>query len=105
MSHQENEQAPAELVKLDTDPPALDVTNSLLWTAGQNLANHSATLAGRGRFVAPAITSPQMFQFRNKDDVFRTAAWMVTLANAWLPDHDMAHPHTFDEYLAAVRNT
>jgi hypothetical protein len=105
MTHSDNSEAPAELVKLDTAAAQLDTTNYLLWVAGQNLPNHTATRDGRGRFVAPSITNPASFQFRSKDDALRCAAWLVTLAEMWLPDADMAHPHTFDEYLAAVRNT
>lgn len=51
---------------------------------GENLPNHSASLAGRGKFIRQRM--PDMPTFRTKQSAFRYAAWLVALAEDFLPD-------------------
>jgi len=100
---EDNKNAPRELVELDNsivDGP--NTANDFMWLGGTNLPNHSASVAGHPRFVTHAVT--KLMMFRNKQDAFRCAAWLVTMADIHLPD-DKDAVFTFEEIRQAIRNT
>lgn len=103
MSPTDNAKAPADLVALDTHHEGPNTANDFLWTAGQNMSNHSAAQAGRARFVAPArnlASNPMLFRY--KQDAFRCAAWLIELADAFLPD-DPESVYSYEEIREAIR--
>lgn len=69
---------------------------------GQNLPNHSTSLAGRGKYIAQGVALPPLW--RTRQDAYRYAAWLITMAEA-LPNEDDCEAHTFEVVLDAVRNT
>lgn len=74
--------------------------NEFILTSGQNLPNHSKSIAGRGKFVRPALQN--IPEFRTRQEAYRFCAWAITMADL-LPDEDGAH--TFEQVLEAVHNT
>jgi hypothetical protein len=85
------------------DPPPIDTINEYAMSAGQNLPNHSTSIAGRGRFVRQGV--PEVPTFRTKQQAFRYAAWLIEMAGNHLPDEDGCASHTFEEVRAAITNT
>lgn len=85
------------------DVPAVETTNDYGLACGQNLPNHSASMAGRGKFVRQVI--PKVPEFRTKQEAYRYAAWLATLAETHLPDDKDSESHTFEEVQNAIRNT
>jgi hypothetical protein len=85
------------------DPTPIDTINEYAMSAGQNLPNHSTSIAGRGRFVRQSI--PDVPTFRTKQQAYRYAAWLIEMAGNHLPDEDGCELHTFEEVRAAIINT
>lgn len=83
-------------------PAPVDTSNDYLLSAGQNLPNHSTSLAGRGRFVRQSF--PELPTFRTKQQAYRYAAYLTTMADVHLPDEEGAETHTFEVVLDACRN-
>lgn len=95
---------PIEEFTGESDPPQralieVNTINQFAVHTGQNLENHSKSLAGRGKFVKPGVP---VLDFRTKQEVFRFAAHLLTQAIV-LPDEEGAH--TFDEVMEAVQNS
>jgi len=87
----------------DIEEFEVDTTNEFAVGFGQNLPNHSTSLAGRGKFVRQS--SPEFPVFRTKQQAYRYAAYLVELADgADLPDEDGAEEHTFEVVRNAIRN-
>lgn len=102
----ETDEIDEEELPSDFEPTAsavqINTANDYALNAGQNLANHSTSLAGRGKFVRVGMPIPVVF--RTKQAAYRFAAWLLALAEAHdLPDEDGAH--TFEQVLEAIRNT
>lgn len=83
--------------------PYVITLNEYLLSSGQNLANHSTSLSGRGKFIRQSM--PQMPTFRTKQEAYRFAGWLVTMAESWLPDEEGSENHTFEVVRDAIRNT
>lgn len=68
---------------------------------GENLPNHSTSLAGRGRYVriSPQTATTTVPIFRTRQEAYRLAANLLCTAQE-LPNEDNAH--TWDEILEAV---
>ena len=81
--------------------PEVNSTNEFMLGYGENMPNHTQTMRGRGKYVKPGLPTP--IAFRTKQEVYRFAAWAMTMGDAMLPDEDGAH--TFDEVQAAIRNS
>jgi hypothetical protein len=81
----------------------VDTQNSYMLSAGQNLPNHSTSMAGRGKFVRQSMNV--IPEFRTKQQAYRFAAYLVTMADSWLPDEEGSELHDFETVLAAIRNT
>jgi hypothetical protein len=81
----------------------VDTQNSYMLSAGQNLPNHSTSMAGRGKFVRQALG--KIPEFRTKQQAYRYAAWLITMADSWLPDEEGCESHDFPTVLAAILNT
>lgn len=84
------------------DPPVVDTTNEYALSSGNNLPNHSTSMAGRGAFVRQSI--PDVPTFRTKQAAYRYAAYLITMAEAILPDEEGAAAHEFGVVLHAIRN-
>lgn len=68
---------------------------------GENLPNHSSALIGRAKFIRQNM--PDMPTFRTKQAAYRYAAWLVALADDFLPNEsETCEPCTFDAVLEAV---
>ena len=80
----------------------IDTTNDYLLGAGQNLPNHSMSMAGLGAFVRPALSELPIW--RTRQDAYRYAAWLITLAETHLPDGDDESGVTFEQVRDAVRS-
>lgn len=86
---------------LFTQAPPVNTLNEFVLMAGENLPNHTTTLAGRGKFVASGAQRPP--QFRTKQEVYRFCAWALLMADAHsLPDEP--GEHTLEEVMEACRN-
>lgn len=81
-------------------PPQM--LNSYVVTRGENLPNHSTSLAGKGKFVG---ISTYPVQLRTAQEAYRLAAWLIVMAEGHLPNEDGAEEHTAEVVLAAVRGT
>lgn len=81
----------------------INTSNDFLLSAGQNLPNHSTSLAGRGRFVRQSLT--EIPTFRTKQEAYRYAAYLITMAEVHLPDEEGSETHTFEVVLDACRNS
>lgn len=90
------------VMETDNSTPEIDTRNEWFLAAGQNLPNHSTSLEGRGRFVRQSI--PVVPTFRNKQEAYRFAAWLITLAENHLPDEEGCESHTFEEVMKAIRS-
>jgi hypothetical protein len=85
------------------EPPEINTANDYLISAGKNLPNHSETMKGRGNFVRQSL--PLIPTFRTRQEAYRYAAYVVTLAETHLPDEEGCELHTFEEVSKAIRNT
>lgn len=79
--------------------PEVVTTNDFMLGYGENLSNHTQTMRGRGKYVKQGMPGP--VTFRTKQEVYRFAAWAMTMGDAMLPDED--GEHTFEEVLDAVQ--
>lgn len=80
--------------------PPVNTLNDGLIMAGENLPNHSTSLAGRGRFVASAMQHAP--QFRTRQEAFRFCAYVLILVDINnLPDEP--GEHTLAEVIEACK--
>lgn len=82
------------------DEVPVNTLNEFAISAGQNLDNHTASMSGRGKFVRQMM--PTVPTFRTKQEAFRYAAYLVTMAESHLPDED--GEHTYEQVLHAIQN-
>jgi hypothetical protein len=84
------------------DAPEVPVNtlNEFAIGAGQNMENSTHAMNGRAHFVRQGM--PTVPTFRTKQEAFRYAAYLVTLAEVKLPDED--GEHTYEQVLHAIRN-
>jgi len=82
---------------------SIETINEYALSAGQNMPNHSTSLAGRGHYVRQGV--PDVPTFRTKQAAFRYAAYIVLMAEAHLPDEEGSATHTFPQVLDAISNT
>jgi len=85
-----------------TEPTRVDTTNEYAIGAGENLPNHSASLAGKGKFVRQMV--PEVPMFRTRQQAYRYAAYLLELAANHLPDEEGCTEHTFAIIQEAVRS-
>lgn len=85
----------------------VNTLNEWAISAGQNMENHTESIAGRRHFVRQM--NREVPTFRTKQAAFRYAAYLVTLAEnvktasgVGLPDEEGAH--TYEEVLHAIQN-
>lgn len=85
----------------DNSEPEIPVNtvNEYILMTGQNLPNHSTSLAGRGKYVKVGRHGEPIY--RTKQEAYRYAAYLLTMADT-LPDEDGAH--TYQEVEEAIRN-
>lgn len=82
-----------------TETP-IDTRNEFAVLVGTNLANHSQSMAGRGKFVQ--VGGQPIPPLRTKQQAFRLAAWIARYAEAYnLPD-EATGAHTFEEVYNAI---
>lgn len=79
---------------------SVNTLNEFAINAGQNLPNHSTSMAGRGKFVR--VGDPKPVIFRTQQEAFRFCAWVLTLADT-LPSE--AGGHSFETVLDAIQST
>jgi hypothetical protein len=80
----------------------VNTINEYMIVGGENLGNHSTSLAGRSKFVQCGQMTPIIF--RTKQAVFRFCAWVQLQAEMQnLPDEP--GEHTYEEVLEAIKNT
>lgn len=91
------DQQRGEVVITPSDVP-VNTMNEGAITSGQNLPNHSTSMAGRGKFVGPALQ--RVPQWRTKQEVYRFCAWAVLMAEV-LPEEE--GEHTFEEVIEAIK--
>jgi len=96
------EQWPCTSYAMSQVTDIINTSNDYLLMFGQNLPNHSTSIAGRGKFVRQSIVETPTF--RTAQQAYRYAAWLATMAEM-LPDEAGAEEHTFDAVRAAIRNT
>ena len=85
--------------EFDEDEVTVNTINEYGLMSGQNLPNHSTSLAGKGRFVKTMNTVPPVF--RTKQQAYRFIAFLEVMADV-LPDE--LGSHTLEEVREAVRN-
>lgn len=82
------------------NPPeyTVDTTNEYALHASENMANHSASLAGRGKFITVGV--PTYPLFRTKQSAYRFAGYLLSMAEV-LADED--GEHSFEQVLEAIQ--
>lgn len=86
-------------MSLSEQPPVNTINDGII-TVGQNLPNHSTTLAGRGKFVGSGAHLPP--QWRTKQELYRFVGWALVLADIHgLPDEP--GNHTLEEVIEAIK--
>jgi hypothetical protein len=91
----------ADAIVPPVQPP--ETINDWAIHGAENLPNHTASQRGRGKFVRQGLA--EVPTFRTRQEAFRYAAWLVTVADIHLPDEDGCEGQDFDAILTAVRNT
>lgn len=81
----------------------IETVNEYAIHSGQNLPNHSMSIAGLGKFVRQGMEGAPIF--RTKQAAYRYAAWLITVAEISLPDEEGCEEHDFAAILAAIQNT
>lgn len=76
----------------------IDTRNEYSLHTGANLPNHTATLAGRGKFVTVGV--PDAPVFRTKQSVYRFCAYLLSMAEI-LADEE--GEHSYEEILEAIQ--
>lgn len=88
---------------LDSDEPrelnTIDTTNYHMVCAGINQANTTYATTGHARFVK--VAHPGALVFREQQQIYRLAAWLLLLADT-LPS-DETH-HTFEQIINAIKD-
>lgn len=85
---------------MSADYDSVSTDNEYAIQVGENLPNHTFSLRGRGKFVQQGF--PSVPQFRTRQQAYRYAAYLVTLAENHLPDEEVAS--SFEEIKAAIEN-
>lgn len=84
-----------------TEEFPVNTLNEFAVQAGQNLANHSASLAGYSKFIK--LGTPVVL-CRTKQEAYRLSAYLRTMADAHgLPDEP--GEHTYDQVEAAIQSS
>ncbi len=84
----------------DSDRPTVNTNNDGAIMSGNNLPNHSTTLAGRGKFVGSA--AQRVPQWRTKQELYRFIGWALVMEER----HDLPNEegeHTLEEVIQAIR--
>lgn len=80
-------------------PSPVNTINTGVITTGQNLPNHSLSMAGRGKFVGSGAHEPP--RWRTRQEAYRFCAWALLLVDIHdLPDEEGAH--TFEQIQEAI---
>jgi len=82
---------------------SIETINEFAISAGQNLPNHSASVAGRSKFIRQGV--PEVPTFRTKQQAYRYAAWLLFMADNHLPDEEGCEEHGFADIAVAIANT
>ncbi len=89
-----------------SESSGINTNNEYALCKSQNLPNHTFSQQGLGTFIRQGV--PSIPLFRTKQSAFRYAAYLITLAEIYLPDEKDAEGNledfTFEEVLDAVRN-
>lgn len=87
---------------LEYDPgrEVVDTTNEYALQQGENLPNHTASLAGRGKFVKIGLAKPVIF--RTRQEAYRFCGWALSLAEM-LPNEDGSH--SFEDVREAIERS
>lgn len=86
----------------DPVEPDVDTTNEYALSFGHNLPNHSTSMAGRGAFVRQSLN--KIPEFRTKQQAYRYASYLTTMAEVHLPDEEGCELHDFSTVLYAIQN-
>lgn len=100
MSHPSN--ANKDIQMTNSNGHIINTTNDYLINAGANLPNHSASLQGRGQFVRQSV--PDVPTFRDRQTAYRYAAYLITLAEKYLPNENGCEEDDFEAVLCAIRS-
>jgi hypothetical protein len=87
----------------EPDPIEISTLNDFMLSSGRNLPNHSSSMSGRAVFVRQSL--PEIPTFRDRHKAYRYAAWLISMAEALLPDEPGQEDVTFEEVLSAIRST
>jgi len=88
-------------MSLSEERPPVNTNNDGQVMRGNNLPNHSATLAGRGKFISSAMQHNP--QWRTKQELYRFVAWALVMEEA----HDLPQEegeHTLEEVMERIRH-
>ena len=77
----------------------VNTLNEWAISSGQNMENTTYAMNDRAKFIRQG--DPRVPTFRTKQEAFRYAAYLVTMA-ALLPDEEGAHD--FEEVIHAIQN-
>jgi len=84
----------------ETEEFPVSTVNEFAVHTGENLANHTASLRGQGKFIRTGVSGPLMM--RTKQSVYRLCVYLNTMAEM-LPDEP--GEHTYEEVEAAIQNS
>lgn len=84
----------------DSEEIPVNTLNEWMISKGQNMDNHTMSMKGRKHFVRQGRVEPPTF--RTKQEAYRYCAYVLTMADVFLPDEEGAHG--FEEVLHAIQN-
>lgn len=89
------------------NPPAepevpINTVNEHVLMTGQNMPNHTTSLAGLGNFIKVGAQTPNGLLFRTKQSVYRFCAYAILMSDA-LPDEE--GEHTFEQVYEAIQDS
>lgn len=80
----------------------INTLNEHILMSGENMPNHSTSLAGLGKFIKVGSQHPYGLTFRTKQSVYRFCAYALLMVFI-LPDEE--GNHSFEDVLEAIKNT
>lgn len=80
----------------------INTTNDFIIGFGENLPNHSTSIAGKGKYVRQMRSDVPTF--RDRQTAYRFCAYVLMMADL-LPDEEGQEGFTFDDVCSAISNT
>jgi hypothetical protein len=84
------------------DLSLVNTQNQFTVHPGQNLPNHTTSMAGRGKYVRLGMSGPIVL--RTKQEVYRLIAWLEIVEEIQDLPHEDEYQHTIDDVREAIQS-